>query len=107
DWAFRSARDLAAGIRTGELSSREVLAGFVDRVTRLDGTTNSVVTFDVERATDVAAAADEAAAHGEEVGPLHGVPITIKDSFQTAGLRTTSGARELADFVPDVDAWPV
>lgn len=107
DWAFRSAAELAAGIRVGEVSSREALAAFVDRVTRLDGTTNSVVTLDVERATLVATAADEAAAHGEELGPLHGVPITIKDSFQTAGLHTTSGAPELADFVPDVDAWPV
>src|SRR5205814_2283889 len=54
-----------------------------------------------------AIAADEALARGEDVGPLHGVPMTIKDSWQTAGMRTTSGAPELAEFVPEVDAWPV
>ena len=79
----------------------------VERVTRLDTNTNSVVTMDLERAMAEAAAADEAVARADGLGPLHGVPMTIKDSFQTAGMRTTSGAPELADFVPEVDAWPV
>src|SRR5258707_189021 len=107
DWAFRSAGDMAAGIRAGELSGREALAALVHRVGRPDGTPNSVVTIDVERAMAEAAAADDAVVRRDELRPLHGVPITIKDSFQTAGLRTTSGAPELANFVPDVDAWPV
>jgi len=52
-------------------------------------------------------AADAALARGEVRGPLHGVPMTIKDSFQTTGMRTTSGAPELAEFIPQEDAWPV
>jgi amidase len=76
-------------------------------VSALDGGTNCVVTIDAERARREASAADEALAHGDDVGPLHGVPMTVKDSWQTAGMRTTSGAPELADHIPTVDAAPV
>jgi amidase len=107
DVAFWSATELAAGIRTGALSSREVLELLAGRVDGLDKAINSVVTTDLERAYRQAAAADEAVAREEALGPLHGVPMTVKDSWQTAGMRTTSGAPELADFVPHVDAWPV
>jgi amidase len=79
----------------------------LERIDRLDKPINSVVTLDAERARAEADAADAALARGEIRGPLHGVPMTIKDSFQTAGMRTTSGAPELADFVPQEDAWPV
>ena len=61
-----------------------------------------VVTTDVERAFEEASRADEVARRGWGQGPLHGVPITIKDSWATAGMRTTSGAPELADYVPPV-----
>src|SRR5207302_7526722 len=105
--AFRSATELAASIRAGEMSSREVLAALLDRVATLDKATNAVVTIDAERAQREAAAADDAVARGDDVGPLHGVPMTVKDSWQTAGMRTTSGAPELAEFVPEDDAWPV
>jgi amidase len=105
--AFWSTTRLAAGIRTGDLSSREVLELLAHRVDRLDRTINSVVTTDLGRAQRQAAAADEAVARGEALGPLHEVPMTVKDSWPTAGVRTTSGAPELADFVPQVDAWPV
>jgi amidase len=107
DVAYGSATGLAEAIRTGKIASREVLDVLLDRVERLDGPINSVVTVDAERARREAAAADEAVAAGGPLGPLHGVPITIKDSWQTAGMRTTSGAPELADLVPEVDAWPV
>lgn len=80
---------------------------FANRIVQLDKSINSVVTLDIERARLEAASADAALARDENRGPLHGVPITIKDSFQTRGLRTTSGAPELAEFVPDEDAWPV
>jgi amidase len=101
------ARDLAERIRRREVSSREALDHLLDRVTRLDGPVNSVVTIDAERARREADAADEALAAGDVAGPLHGVPMTIKDSFMTAGMRTTSGAPELSDHVPAEDAWPV
>jgi amidase len=102
-----TAIDIAKRIRQREVSSREVLDYFLERVDRLDKRINSVVTLDVERARAEADAADAALARGEVRGPLHGVPMTVKDSFQTAGMRTTSGAPELADFVPQEDAWPV
>ena len=105
--AYWSATELADRIRKGEVSSREALTVLLDRVERLDGPVNSVVTTDVERAFEEAARADETSARGWGHGPLHGVPITIKDSWQTAGMRTTSGAPELADHVPAEDAWPV
>ncbi len=80
---------------------------FLARVEALDKPINSVVTIDAERARTEADAADAALARGEVRGPLHGVPMTIKDSFQTKGMRTTSGAPELSGFVPQEDAWPV
>ncbi len=105
--AYLSAIELAAKIRRREVSSREALDFFLDRVATLDQPINSVVTLDAERARTEADAADAALARGEVRGPLHGVPMTIKDSFQTAGMRTTSGAPDLANFVPQEDAWPV
>lgn len=105
--AYATAIDLAKKIRQREVSSREVLDLFLERVATLDKRINSVVTIDAERARAEADAADGALARGEVRGPLHGVPMTIKDSFQTAGMRTTSGAPELSDFIPQEDAWPV
>ncbi len=107
DIGYWSAMEVAAHIRAGAVSSREVLEGLLARVERLDASVNSVVTIDAERARWEAAAADEAVSHGRALGPLHGVPMTIKDSWSTAGMRTTSGAPELAGHVPGEDAAPV
>ena len=65
---------------------------------------NSVVTRDLDRARAAAAAADEAAARGEWLGPLHGLPVTIKDAIEVGGMRSTGGAVELADHIPAADA---
>lgn len=105
--AYVTASELAKKIRQRDVSSREVLDHLLARIDTLDKPINSVVTVDAERARAEADAADAALARGEVRGPLHGVPMTVKDSFQTAGMRTTSGAPELADFVPQEDAWPV
>lgn len=105
--AYSSAIAIANKILRREVSSREVLDYFVARIEKLDKPINSVVTRDAERARIDARAADATLARGEVRGPLHGVPMTIKDSFQTAGMRTTSGAPELSEFVPEDDAWPV
>lgn len=107
DFAYSTTVETAAAITSGEVSSRELLEAALARVERLDGPINAVVALDSERALEAADQADLAVARGDELGPLHGVPITIKDSFQTAGIVTTSGAPELADFVPDKDADPV
>jgi amidase len=103
EWADRSASEIVAGIRAKEVSSRELLATFLERVERRSDL-NAVVTLDVDRATAAAGRADDAVAKGEVLGPLHGLPMTVKDAFETEGLRTTSGAPELADHVPDRDA---
>ncbi|MCC6433423.1 MAG: amidase [Acidimicrobiales bacterium] len=102
-----SAIELAAAIARGETSSREALTHFVERVDRLDRPINAVVTRDLDAAYAAADAADAAVRAGAPLGPLHGVPMTVKDSLSTKGLRTTSGAPELADHVPTEDAWPV
>lgn len=106
-WA--SAGELAAAIARREVSSREVLDHLVHRITDLDDAhdVHAVVRFDVERARAAADVADAAVARGDALGPLHGVPMTVKDSFPTEGCITTSGAAELADHLPAADCWPV
>lgn len=107
DLHWWSAVDLAAAIRGREVSATEALEHLVARIERLDGPINAVVCWDLDRARAAAADADRAVARGDDVGPFHGVPMTVKDSFQTEGCITTAGAPELADFVPGDDAWPV
>jgi amidase len=107
DLHWWSATDLAAAIRGREVSASEALEHFVERAEQLDGPVNAIVCWDLDRARQAAADADAAVARGDALGPLHGVPMTIKDSFQTAGCTTTSGSPDLADHVPTQDAWPV
>ncbi len=102
--ATRTASELASAIQAGELRSRELLELYLDRIERLDGDVNAVVTVDAERARAAADAADDALARGDELGPLHGLPVTIKDAIETEGIRSTGGARELVDHVPVSDA---
>jgi amidase len=104
---FRTATELADALQRRAIGSRELLQHYLERIAVLNPRLNAVVTIDAERALDAAAAADEAASRGETLGPLHGLPITVKDSIETAGLRTTCGAPELADHVPARDAVAV
>lgn len=102
-----SALDLATRIRSGALSSRELVDACFVRIERLNPELNALVTLDRDTARTRAAEADRALARGEEVGPLHGVPITVKDTFETAGLKTTAGFPPLAEHVPAADAVAV
>ena len=102
--ALRSATALLTALRTGELTSRALLETYLDRIARLDGRLNAVVTLDADTARQAADDADTARARGAALGPLHGLPVTIKDSHETAALRTTSGFSGLADHVPTTDA---
>jgi amidase len=95
---------LAVGIRAREFSSCELLDLYLDRIARLNPVLNAIVTLDVERARSRCAAADDALAHGDELGPLHGLPVTIKDAIDTEGIRSTGGATEYAGRVPIADA---
>lgn len=102
-----SAAELARRIQARELSSEEVVRAFIAQTVRYNETYNAVVLLDVEGALERARAADEATARGERWGPLHGVPVTLKDTYSTRGLRTTAGAPALAGYVPGEDAAAV
>ena len=107
DLAFRSARELSAAIRRRDVSSRELLDLYLSRIEQLNPSLNAVVTLDAEGARRAADAADAALARGEVRGPLHGVPMTVKDTYETAGMRTTCGFTAWSDYHPDDDAESV
>ena len=94
----------AAAIRDRTLSSRELLDAFAARIERLNPSVNAVVTLDLERGAKAARAADAATAKGDPTGPLHGLPVTVKDALAVKGMRSTGGAKELSENVPDLDA---
>jgi amidase len=104
DVSYWGASRCLEALRLGELSSREMVEACIARIERLNPELNAVVAKDYERARECARRADEARSAGRELGPLHGLPMTVKDSLQTAGLVTTSGAPALRDFVPEEDA---
>ncbi len=104
DLATSPAHQQAAAIRRGEVSSRELLELFLNRIERLGKPVNAVVTIDASRAMDEARAADDARARGAALGPLHGLPMTIKDAIEVGGMRSTGGAVELTAHVPAADA---
>uniref|UniRef100_UPI003EBF65ED amidase family protein n=1 Tax=Brevibacterium casei TaxID=33889 RepID=UPI003EBF65ED len=104
DLRWLSTRELAARIAAKEISAREALTDQLRRIDEVNPAINAVVTRDDDRAMAEAAAADEALAAGEEVGVLHGVPMTHKDTHDTAGMRTTWGSPIMADRVPEADS---
>ena len=91
DLVFLPAHTLARRIRRREVSALALLDAYLARVQRLDDATNAVVVLDVQRARQRAMAADVALARGDNWGPLHGVPMTVKESFNVSGLATTWG----------------
>ena len=108
DWAFLPAHELARRIRRKELSSLELLDHYLDRIARLGGSTggaiNAVPVLDAERARARARAADAALARSEAWGPLHGLPMTVKESFNVSGLPTTYGHAAYAHNIASSDA---
>ncbi|MBT2522578.1 amidase [Arthrobacter sp. ISL-28] len=98
-----SAVELTAAIRTKTISAREALADHLDRIAEVNPVINAVVTLDVEGAQALAARADQVTASGTELPPLHGLPMTHKDTNNTAGMLTTQGSLALRDFVPEAD----
>jgi amidase len=105
--ATSSLNGLVTALNARDLSARELLDLHLERIARLDGPINSVVTLDSGRAQAEADAVDQARAAGRPVGPLAGVPVTVKDAIATAGMRSTGGAVELREHVPDDDATVV
>ncbi|MGI8714645.1 MAG: amidase [Solirubrobacteraceae bacterium] len=98
------ARTLAAALATRELSSVELLEAHLDQIADVNPQVNAIVTLDADAARVTAAALDRASSRGAPLGPLHGLPIAIKDLEDTAGLRTTYGSPLFADHVPEHDS---
>ena len=107
DTAFQSAASLAAGLRERRIGCLELLDHFIARVERFNPDLNAIVVFDFERARERAREADAALARGETWGPLHGLPMTVKDSYDVAGLPTTWGVPELRDNIATSNAVAV
>src|ERR1700687_2561710 len=98
---YKDSTELAALIRTKELSSREVVQAHLDRIKAVNPKINAIVTLMADDALKGADAADKAVANGAELGPLHGVPFTIKDAIDTAGVPTQRGSKVFAGYIPE------
>ncbi len=107
DLELATTTELLQSLRDRTLSSRELLDHLLTRVDRENPRLNAVVARDDERARTAADAADAVTVNGGPVGPLHGLPMTVKDVWETEGLVTTAGAPELAEYVPTRDALAV
>jgi amidase len=98
------ASSLAEGIRERKFSSCEVVKAFLKRIEQYNPQYNAIVTLNTEAALLKAKEADTALANGDIWGPLHGVPITVKDCIMTKGIRTTAGHKMFENFIPETDA---
>jgi amidase len=101
------ARAMAAAIAAGDLTATEVLEAHLAQIARINPMVNAIVTLDADGARAQARAADEAVAAGAPLGPLHGLPVAVKDLEDTAGMRTTYGSAIFAENVPDADSLMV
>ena len=104
---YSSLADVAKLIAAGQLQSIELTQQLLDRIAAVDGRLQSYVTVTADRAIASARRADAEIRAGRYRGPLHGVPIAVKDLCNTRGVRTMAGTKVLADFVPDFDATVV
>jgi amidase len=102
-----TAGQAAKAIKNGQTTSYDLVKELLAYIEKNNPALNAIVTLDAVGALRQAQAADEMLQRGEALGPLHGVPITIKDSFETAGMRTVSGFPPFANHIPAADAPPV
>jgi hypothetical protein len=102
--AFLSATGLAAAIRARRLSPGEVMRATLDRISHAQPILNAFITIAADTAMTQARKAEAALMRGGAVGPLHGLPVAVKDLVPTAGIRTTWGSLIFKDHVPDADA---
>jgi len=98
------AAGLTERLRSGAVSATAATEAYLRRSERLDGLLRAFVTVSADTALEQARAADEALERGSLLGPLHGLPVALKDNIDTAGIRTTAGSRFFADRVPPADA---
>ncbi|MDP7045630.1 MAG: amidase family protein, partial [SAR324 cluster bacterium] len=101
---FLTATELGQKIRAGEISAVETMEAHLAQIEKVNPQVNAIVTLLPEMGMEAARKADEKLARGEEVGPLHGLPVAHKDLVQTKGIRTTFGSLVYQDFIPEEDA---
>ena len=101
---FLTVAELSRLIESREVSPVEVTQAYLDRIDGLDFKFNAYLAVSRGEALQAARDAEQAIARGEYRGPMHGIPVAVKDQFWTRGIRTTGGTRILADFIPDEDA---
>ncbi|MED5814629.1 amidase [Mycolicibacterium sp. 050232] len=106
EWNFRPAGEVAAAFRAGEVSSMELTESAIAEIERNDGAVHAMCVPDFDRAREAARQADHTRARGED-RPLLGIPVTVKESYNMAGLPTTWGMPQYRDFVPAEDAVQV
>jgi aspartyl-tRNA(Asn)/glutamyl-tRNA(Gln) amidotransferase subunit A len=104
DIAFSTIEELGAQLRNRQLSCEEVVRATLHRIERLDRQLNTFITLLPEQAIAQAKAVDAELAAGRFRGPLHGIPCSVKDHMDTAGVRTTSGAKSRLSNIPTTDA---
>ena len=107
DIPFLSVAELSRLIEAKEVSPVEATQAYLERIDQVDGKLNSYITVCREEALQAAREAESAITGGRYLGPLHGIPLAVKDQFYTKGIRTTAGSNLLWDFVPDEDATVV
>lgn len=98
---------LASRIKARQLSPSELVESILDRIERVDGTIRSYITVTEQSALKEAKKAEKEIRDGKYRGPLHGIPLSVKDNMNTKGIKTTSGSRIFADYVPNTDATVV
>lgn len=106
EWSWLPAEALTAALRAGEVTSVELTEAAIARIEQEDKSINAICVPDFDRAREAARAADQAREHGED-RPLLGIPVTVKESYNIAGLPTTWGMPEHADYRPAEDAVQV
>ena len=104
DIPFLSASQLAGLIKKREVSSVEAVEAYLDRIDSLNGKLHAYLTVCLDEALQAAKEADQALAQGKELGPMHGVPVAVKDQIYSAGIRTTGGSTIFNDVIPTEDA---
>ncbi len=101
---FMTLSDANDGLRRGQFSAEALTLHLLERIERFDPKIHAFITVTREQALAQARAADRERAAGHDRGPLHGIPVALKDNVWTAGIRTTCHSQAMADFVPDRDA---
>ena len=104
DLAYLPVTELMTQIKSRQVSPVELVQTYLDRIDRWDDSLRSYITVCRDESLQAAREAEAAVTRGDTLGPLHGIPIGVKDQLYTKGIKTTAGTRILAEFVPDEDA---